>query len=488
MKGIPTLHLTISMRSFFHGARRVWPFCSAALFAPMIAGAQKAPSVKPLQVTRVVLPNGLVALFNEDHSSPIVAVGVWYHVGAKDERSGETGLAHLCEHMMFEGSPNVAPGEFQSTIKVGGGNSAAWGETSEDRTFYYETVPSTMLETTLWMESDRMMTPFTSMDTSRLAAARGAIRNERLQRIENRPFGSAESFAAYVLYGPDHPYRSPLAPMTDVNTASFSDMRRFCAPYYVPNNAVVALSGDFELKSAQAMLEKYFGSIKRGAAVTHPVMRPAVTGERRVVLEDPRGRNPELRIVWPGVGFGDPDKGTLRALASVLTGNRRSGLVKALVYDRKLVSYVLAAHFDNENGGFFQIAAIPQGTTPLGAIEDVIDSVVKATIAAEPSEAQLRRFKNADADTAITTLQARAARVDTLAQGQSWAGDPIAYAKQVDATANLTPAEVQRIATKYLTSSRLVLSMVPAGKLDLISKPERPHDNAATIMPAEVKR
>src|SRR5215831_17642552 len=110
MKGIPTPHLTISMRSFFHGVRRrVWPFCSAALFAPLIAGAQKAPSVKPLQFTRVVLPNGLVALFNEDHSSPIVGVGVWYHIGAKDEHAGKTGLAHLCEHMMFEGSPNVAP-------------------------------------------------------------------------------------------------------------------------------------------------------------------------------------------------------------------------------------------------------------------------------------------------------------------------------------------------------------------------------------------
>jgi zinc protease len=468
--------------------RLAWQVYAATLIAPLTVGAQQAPVVKPLAFTRFVLPNGLVALFNEDHSSPIVSVGVWYHVGAKDEPVGKTGLAHLCEHMMFEGSPNVAPGEFQSTIKTGGGNSEQWGETSEDRTFYFQTVPTTLLETTLWLESDRMMAPFTAEDSSRLAAARGAIRNERLQKVENRPFGSAETIVAHIMYGPEHPYRGGLEPMDDLNRASLADMRQFCAPYYVPNNAIVALSGDFDPKSARAMVERYFGSIKRGATVTHPVMRPALTAERRIVLEDPRGRTPSVRIIWPGAGFGSPDKGALRAAASVLTGNRTSGLVKALLYDRQLATFVVAANIDVENGGFFQIQASPRANTPLGLIEDVIDSVVHATLAAQPSDAQLRRFKNADADTAITSLQGRWARIDTLSQGESWAGDPVAYAKQVNATAKLTPADVQRVATRYLTSKRIVLSMVPAGKLDLISKPERPYENASALLPAEVKR
>jgi zinc protease len=162
--------------------------------------------------------------------------------------------------------------------------------------------------------------------------------------------------------------------------------------------------------------------------------------------------------------------------------------VKALVYDRKIATGVLAAHFDVEGGGFFQIEASPQGTTTLGAIEDVIDSVVHATLAGPPTDAQLRRFKNADADTAITSLQGRLVRIDTLSQGESWAGDPVVYAKQVNAVAKLTPADVQRAAVKYLTPKRLVLSMLPAGKLDLVSKPERPYENAASILPAEVKR
>jgi zinc protease len=276
--------------------------------------------------------------------------------------------------------------------------------------------------------------------------------------------------------------------MDDLNRATLSDMRAFCAPYYVPNNAVVALSGDFATAKARAMVTRYFGGIKRGAAVTHPVMRPAITGERRAVLEDPSGRAPTLRIAWAGVGFDDPDKGALRALASVLTGGRTSGLTKALSFDRQLAAAVIVAHIDNEKGGVFQIDVAPRGNATLGAIEDVIDSVVRVARETPPTEAQLNRFKRADADTAVMTLQARFARADTLLQGQSWAGDPVAYAKQQNAVLKLTPADVQRAAAKYLTANRVVLSMVPTGKLDLVSKPDHPYENAMKIMPAEVKR
>jgi zinc protease len=459
-----------------------------ALAAPLVVGAQAAPAVKPLQYSRFVLPNGLVALFNEDHSSPIVGVQVTYLFGAKDEHDGGTGLAHLCEHMMFEGSVSVAPGDFMAKIRAGGGNSGSWGETWEDRTIYYETVPSTQLETALWLESDRMYAPFMHTDSTRLDAVRAAVKNERQSRIENAPFGSANAVTLALLYGAEHPYRGGLGPMDDLNRATFGELRAFCSPYYVPNNAVVALSGDFDTAKARAMVQRYFGSIKRGGPVAHPRMQPAMTGERRLVLEDPRGRGATLRFAWSGVGFAHPDKGALRALASALTGNRTSGLQKALVYDKPLAASVVAAHFDLQNGGVFQIEVVPRGTTPLGVIEDVVDSVVRAARETSPSDAQLTRFKRADADTAVMTLQARQARADTLSQGQGWTGDPIAYTKQQGAVLRLTPADVQAAAVKYLTPNRVVLSMVPAGKLDLVSKPDRPYDNASKIMPAEVKR
>jgi len=476
------------MRTFPRRARRRAWISVAVFLVARAASAQDVATVRPLSYTRVVLANGLVALFNEDHSSPIVGIGVWYHVGAKDEQAGHTGLAHLCEHMMFEGSPNVAPGQFMAMIHAGGGNSTRWAETSEDRTFYYETVPSTMLEQTLWLEADRMARPFQASDSARLDAVRTVIRNERQANVENRPFGSANALTLGILYGGDHPYRGGLGPMDDLNGATFSGMRQFCAPYYVPNNAVIAMSGDFNAGQARAMVERYFGSIPRGAAVTHPRMQPTIQGERRVVLEDPRGRGRALRIAWAGVGFAEPDKFALNALAAELQGNAASGLEKALVYDRQLATAVFVGHFDNENGGVFQIEAYPRGATPLGAIEDVVDSVVRATRDARPTDAQLRRFKNANAVAATVSLQGRVFRADTLAQGQGWANDPVAYAKQVSAAARVTPADVQQVAAKYLTANRLVLSMVPAGKLNLASKPEKPYENAVSIMPAEVKR
>jgi zinc protease len=333
-----------------------------------------------------------------------------------------------------------------------------------------------------------MYAPFSHTDSTRLDAARADVKNERKQNIENVPFGSAEPLTLHLLYGTEHPYRGGLEQSDDLNRASFGELRKFCAPYYVPNNAVVSLSGDFNSEQARAMVQRYFGGIKRGATPTHPTMRPALTGERRVVLEDPRGRGATLRFNWSGVGFADNEKGALRALASVLTGDRTSGLTKALVYDRAFATSVVAAHFDLQNGGVFQIEIVPRGNTPLGAIEDVVDSVVRVAQQTPPTDAQLTRFKRADADTAVTMLQSRQARSDTLAQGEAWAGDPIAYTKQQNAVLKLTPADIQGVAVRYLTRNRVVLSMVPTGKLDLVSKPDLPYDNALKIMPAEVKR
>jgi zinc protease len=465
--------------------RGAWLMCAALALPASRSAAQSAATVRPLPYTRVVLSNGLVALFNEDRSSPIVGVGVSYHVGAKDERPGHTGLAHLCEHMLFEGSPNVPAGQFISIIRAIGGTSNRWASTNEDRTVYWETVPSTQLETALWLESDRMADPFGAMDSTRLDIVRGSIKNERQQQVENRPFGSAEDLTLGALYGGEFPYRGPLGPMDDLNRASFSEMRQFCAPYYVPNNAVIALSGDFSTANARALVEKYFGTIKRGAPVTHPEIRPTpMTADRRLVLEDSRARGARIRVAWSGAGFANTDKLALNALASVLQGDRTSGLTKALVYDRQLATLVSVAHFDLEKGGVFQIEVTPRGTTSLSTIEDVIDSLAVVARQTQPTERELRRFKNANAVAAITGVQSRYMRADTLTQGESWANDPVAYAKQVNLASRLTPADVQRVAGRYLTPGRVVLSLIPAGKLELISKPDRRYEKPLSIVPA----
>ena len=446
--------------------------------------AQTPATVRPLTHSKLVLPNGLVALFNEDHATPTIGAVVWYRFGAKDEVEGRQGFAHLCEHMMFEGSPNVRPGQFESIMRSAGATSSRMAETNEDRTYYFQTVPSNQLETWLWLESDRMAAPFVAVDSTRLPEERKVVKLERQQSRENITFGFSNTLTLGALYSGPFPYRDPAASMVDVDSASFTGMRQFCEPYYVPNNAIIALSGDFNTEQAKALVQKYFGSIKRGAEPKRPDIRAtAMSTDRRMVLEDSRSTSVTLRLAWAGAGFGHDDRLALNALASVMQGNQSSGLTKTLVYDRRMATSVSVNHFDLEKGGVFQIEVTPSGATPLGAIEDLVDSVLKATRETPPAASALERYKNKNALVAITSLQGRVVRADTLAMGQAFANDPVAYAAQVNRTNRLTPADVQRAAAKYLTPGRVVMSMIPAGKLDLVSKPELKFENVSAVVP-----
>lgn len=451
--------------------------------------AQTPATVRPLAHTRVVLPNGLVALFNEDRSAPMIGAVVWYGIGARDEGPGQLGYAHLCEHMLFEGSPNVPAGQFISIMRASGATSSRMAETSEDRTLYFQAIPNNQLETWLWLESDRMAVPFAAMDSSRLAPIRTVIKLERQQQRENIPFGFANTATLATLYGGDRPYRDPLTSNADIEKATLSGMRQFCEPYYVPNNAVVAISGDFETAKARALVEKYFGSIKPGPMPQRAQMRPTkLDGDRRFVLEDARANVPLLRLAWSGAGFAERDRPALVALAAVLQGDRRSGLVKALVYDQQLATSVNVNHFDVEQGGIFQIEVAPRGSASLGAIEDLIDSLVRIARDAPPDDRVFVRLKRANAVTAISSLQSRVIRADTLAQGEKWANDPVAYAGQVDRMNRLTGDDIHRVAMQYLTPGRVVMSMIPAGKLDLVSKPERGYEKISAVVPEVTTR
>jgi zinc protease len=446
--------------------------------------AQTPATVRPLQHTRFVLPNGLVVLLNEDHSSPTVGAAVWYHVGGKDEPEGRLGYAHLCEHMLFEGSPNVPPGQFLSIMRAAGATSNRGAETSEDRTIYYQTVPSNQLETWLWLESDRMAVPFGAVQASRLDSVKPVLKLERQQMRENIPFGFAEAATISALYGGEHPYRDQGAPIADIEKATFDSMRAFCEPYYIPNNAVLSISGDIDPVKTRAMVERYFGPIKRGTRPPRVNIRATqMSAERRMVLEDPRATAPALRLAWSGAGFAHEDRMALTALAAAMQGDRASGLTKLLVSDRKLATSVAVNHFDLEKGGVFQIEINPVASASLSAIEDVVDSVVNAARTTPPPAQVIRRFESRNTTQTIANLQARKDRADMLAQGEGFAGDPVAYAAQVKRANALTPADVQRAAAKYLTPGRVVLSKVPAGKRDLASKPDRAYENAPQTVP-----
>jgi zinc protease len=450
--------------------------------------AQDVPRTKPLPTkrsdipnipyTRYVLPNGMVALLNEDHSSPIVYTTVWYHVGSKNEKPGRTGFAHLFEHMMFEGSENVDAGQHRIMIQSMGGSFN--GSTTEDRTNYYETVPAHQLETALWMESDRMATLLSRVDQKRLAAEIDIVKNERRLRVDNQPFGVANEVLISALYPASYPYSWPvIGSMADLSAASLDDVKEFFRTYYAPNNAVISLSGDFKTADAKKMLDKYFGVIPRGPAITRPAKAsPSLAAEKRLVLEDNRVKLPQLQIAWPSAGNDHADRFALSALASVLTIDRTARLQKALVYDHQLATNVFAFNNAFEMGGYFSVFVNPRPNASLTEIERVVDSIVTDVKTASLSAKEVQRFKNYNTVQTVTGLQFSAAKGEQLASGETMDKNPLSFVDDLAKYAEVTPADVQRVAKKYLGQGRVVLSMVPAGKLDMIAKPDLPYTNA----------
>ncbi|HSU17273.1 pitrilysin family protein [Longimicrobium sp.] len=451
------------------------------------ARPQPAPDVPTLPLVRYTLPNGMTALLSEDHSAPVVALTVWYHVGSKNEKPGRTGFAHLFEHMMFEGSENIGTGEHRRMIQSLGG--IFNGSTTEDRTNYFEMLPSNQLETAIWMESDRMATLLTRLNQERLDAEREIVKNERRLRVDNQPFGVSDEVTIAALYPSQNPYSWPvIGSMGDLSAASLEDVRDFFRTYYSPGNATISISGDIDVARTRELLDRYFGTIPRGPAIERPRVAPTtLAAEKRLVLEDSRARLPQLQITWPTVGRHSPDVYALRSLGTLLTLDRTSRLRRVLVYDRQLATQVFARQNDNEDDGYFQIFVTPRPNASLTEIEGVIDSIVAAVQTAPLAAAEVQRVKNYTIVGNITGLQQRLARAETLAEGQVFDGDPLSYRTEIARQQAVTPADVQRVARRYLGRGRVVLSMVPAGKLDQVSRPSLPFTNvtpAAAAAPA----
>lgn len=470
----------------------------AGTLARSTARAQAAAPIRPLPYTRFVLPNGLTAILNEDHASPIAAIDVFYRFGTRDDTPGRHGVAHFCEHVMGEGSPNLdqPQSNFYRTL---GGTSPREAETTDDITHYYVIVPSHQLETVLWTEGDRLRNALSRVDSQTLASVRGVLAQERASQVEGVPleFAGLRAAISEALFPAGHPYTmSALSPMADLPNISAANLKASCGPYYVPNNAVIAVSGDFNSVSAKNWITKYFGGIPRGATPKRAAVPAAsLSQEKRLVLEDPRLTVPQLRMTWLGAGYDDPDRIALIALASSLSLARVASdghlaslgveppaalgrLSKLLIQDRQLATRVVADNYDNERGGVFEIAIYPRPNASLTMIETLTDSVLSAMATNPVTKEELSLYNSYNAVHLATSLQPRFARADTLAHDEIFARDPAAYAKQAMRARTLTSADVERARKRYLGAGRVIASLVPAGKLDLISKPNLPFVNA----------
>lgn len=353
-----------------------------ALAQPMLAQKKSTASSDSLKIPfeTYKLPNGLNVILSLDRTTPTVAVDVWYHVGSKNEIAGRTGFAHLFEHVMFTGSGHIPYGLHDKlTEGVGGGNN---GSTNNDRTNYYETIPSNYLETALWLESDRMGFLLDKLDIEKLNAQRDVVKNERRQNYDNQPYGRVSEILAAAMYPKGHPYSWPvIGSMTDLSAASEEDVKAFFRLYYAPNNATIAVVGDFDPAQAKAWIQKYFGDLPQGK----PVQRPSVPlgkleAGKRLVYED-RVQVPRLYLQWPTVGFKNDDDYALSVMSSILSGSRTARLTKALVYDLQKASNIFGFQNSAEDVGVFQVTVIPRPEATLTELEVAVDQVIQSSSA-----------------------------------------------------------------------------------------------------------
>jgi zinc protease len=433
--------------------------------------AQKSPANSSINIPfeTYKLPNGLNVILSVDRATPMVTVDVWYHVGSKNEMSGRTGFAHLFEHVMFTGSGHVPYGLHDKlTEGVGGGNN---GSTSNDRTNYFETIPSNYLESALWLEADRMGFLLDTLDIAKLNAQRDVVKNERRQGIDNQPYGRASEIIAAAMYPKTHPYSWPvIGSMEDLSAASETDVKDFFRLYYAPNNATLAVVGDFDPAQAKAWITKYFSDLPQGK----PLQRPSVPlgrldAARRLVYED-RVQVPRLYISWPTVGMKHEDTYALAVLSSILSGPRTARLTKALVYDSQIAANIVAFQNSAEDVGEFRIIVTPRPDHSLTEMEAAIDQVLAKFMSEGPTAEEVQKATAGAELGFVRGLESNLGKAEQLLSGSVFRSDPGHFRTDFNKTLAVTPADVKRVANLYLPRARVVLSIVPKGKKDQAAK------------------
>ena len=435
-----------------------------------LSAAVAAQSKINIPFEAYTLPNGLNVVLSIDRTTPTVAVNLWYHVGSKNEVVGRTGFAHLFEHVMFTGSGNVAYGLHDRLTEGAGGMNN--GSTSNDITTYYETVPSNYLETMLWIEADRMGFLLDSLDLAKLNAQRDIVKNERRQRVDNQPYGRVFEIFSKAMYPPTHPYSWPvIGSMEDLSAASEEDVKNFFRLYYAPNNAYLTIVGDFDPAQAKAWVARYFSDIPRGKPITRPTAGPVtLKSAQRLAFED-RVQVPRLYIQWPTVGEKNDDRFALSVLGAILAGPRTARLTKALVFDEQAAASVNAGQNTSEDVGEFMLSMTPRPGHSLGDLEIAADAVIERLKREGPTDEEVQKATAGEELSFVRGLESNLGKAFQLANGAAIHGDPGQFRIEYQKTLAVTAADVQRVANRYLTPGRIVLSVVPMGQTDQASKP-----------------
>ncbi len=430
----------------------------AATAAIPLTAAVRPPR---LQYQITTLPNGLRVILSEDHSTPITHVSIWYHVGSKNERPGRTGFAHFFEHMMFKGSKNVEPEAHTSIIAGIGGRANAY--TTEDETVFWETVPAHQLPLALWLEADRMAT--LRIDFEAFSREREVVKEERRMRVENQPYGRLSEII-YDNAFTTHPYRhATIGSMADLEAASLAEVREFHNTYYVPENATLTVVGDFETAEALKLVTDFFGRVPKA---TRPVPRdipkePPQTRERRVTIEE-AWPLPAVVVAYHITYDGDPDSYPLHITSKILSDGQSARIPRELVYDKRIaLSAFGSGNIQEHPNLFYAVAILQPGRTPEEAEKALIGEFEKLK-ADGVTEHELQRAKNQFARDYIVGRESNQEKALHLAHAAVIHNDITTADGEFDIFANVSRADVQRVARTYFTeNNRLVLYVLPKG-------------------------
>ena len=430
----------------------------AAVSLTPVSAAVRPPK---LQYQITTLPNGLRLILSEDHSTPIVHVSVWYHVGSKNERPGRTGFAHLFEHMMFKGSKNVEPDAHTSIISSVGGRSNAY--TTEDVTVFWQTLPAQYLPLALWLEADRMAT--LRVEDEAFRREREVVKEERRMRIENQPYGRLQE----IIYDNSfvaHPYKHPtIGSMADLEAASISDVRDFHGTFYVPENATVTVVGDFDSAQALQIVTQYFGRVPKAA---RPVPRdipkePEMAQERRVVVDE-SWPLPAVVVAYHVPYDGHPDAYPLHITSKILSDGQSARISRALIYTQRLcLSAFGSGNITEHPNLFFAVCIVQPGRTPAEAEKALIAQFESLKTEGVTSH-ELQRAQNQFARDYILGRESDEDKALHLAHAAVIHNDITTADGEFDIFMKTSVADVQRVARSYFNqSNRVVLHVLPKG-------------------------
>ena len=434
--------------------------------AVILTGKERDCFMAAIAYEKVVLPNGLEVILHEDHSIPLAAVNVWYHVGSKDEEPGRTGFAHLFEHVMFEGSQHHNSSYFEPLQKVGANLN---GSTNSDRTNYWEDVPSNYLELALWLESDRMGFLLAALDQQRFDIQRDVVKNERRQSYENRPYGMAQWNIQKSLFPLPHPYHwMTIGSQEDLDAASLEDIKDFFQRYYAPSNASLSIAGDIDRERTLELVNRYFGELPPGP----PVRRvgrfdSGLTGRVELELRD-KVSLPRLYIAWPAYPDGDAAEAPLELLRLALADGQSSRLYRSLVYEKQIAQSVSVRHYSAEISGQFVVEATAAAGHSLAEVEAAVDAELARARQEPPTEEELARARNRLESShyrQLARIGGFGGRADTLNYYNVFYGNPGELNTALERYLAVEPAAVLAAGQWTLNGNQVRMRVLPEAAL-----------------------